>query len=57
VLSEKKFLNEAKNHNPPLMVQMFLKKDKIQRLVGHRPNKKDISNINILYKKIDKKGS
>jgi hypothetical protein len=39
------------------MVQMFLKKDKIQRLVGHRPNKKDISNINILYKKIDKKGS
>jgi hypothetical protein len=27
------------------MVQMFLKKDKIQRLVGHRPNKKDISNI------------
>ena len=38
------------------MVQMFLKKDKIQRLVGHRPNKKYISNINILYKKIDKKG-
>jgi hypothetical protein len=27
------------------MVQMFLKNDKIQRLVGHRPNKKDISNI------------
>jgi divalent metal cation (Fe/Co/Zn/Cd) transporter len=27
------------------MVQMFLKKDKIQKLVGHRPNKKDISKI------------
>jgi hypothetical protein len=27
------------------MVQMFLKKDKIQRLVGYRPNKKDISKI------------
>ena len=26
-------------------VQMFLKKDKIQRLVGYRPNKKDISKI------------
>jgi hypothetical protein len=27
------------------MVQMFLKKDKIQKLVGHCPNKKDISKI------------
>jgi hypothetical protein len=27
------------------MVQMFLKKDKIQKLEGHRPNKKDISKI------------
>jgi hypothetical protein len=42
---------------PSIFKLKFLKKDKIQRLVGHRPNKKDISNINILYKKIDKKGS
>jgi len=27
------------------MVQMFLKKIKFKKLVGHRPNKKDISQI------------
>jgi hypothetical protein len=27
------------------MVKMFIKKDKNQKLVGHRPKKKDISKI------------